>query len=264
MKLKAFAIIAVMAIALTLSAREASWARELWGTVQCAGSGQPAVGVTVVAYAQGIPTEACRATTTTDANGHFEFNNQMCALPSPTCTCNCYYVTIGNITRGPFGKCPVDVDTGLWSITCGGGSCFLAGTKIRMADGSSQAVEMVSQNDRVLGFNQLTGKLEASKVNLVHPPAVSESYLIINDILRVTNEHPFLSNGQWVPIGKLRVGDTLTDQKGSPVPITSIETIWERVSVYNFAVEGAHNYIAEGFVAHNKNPPEDEEPPDLP
>ena len=64
--------------------------------------------------------------------------------------------------------------------------------------------------------------------------------------------HPVYSNGKWVEIGKLKVGDDLLNAQGQPEKIFSIEKITAPVTVYNLEVNPYHTYIAEGVVVHNK------------
>ncbi len=140
----------------------------------------------------------------------------------------------------------------------GGGSgngCFLAGTPILLADGMTKPIEQVQVGDLVLAFDEATGTFKKDRVKktFVHPD--EPGYLLINGHLRVTPNHPVYSNGHWVEIGTLQAGDPLMNAQGQPEPITSVERVEERVTVYNFEVNPYHTYVAGGIVAHNKNNP---------
>ncbi|MBL7206733.1 MAG: Fic family protein [Candidatus Aenigmarchaeota archaeon] len=80
-------------------------------------------------------------------------------------------------------------------------------------------------------------------------PLVSSTNL---NQLKVTLEHPFLVNGEWVPARELVVGDILKTYDGKEVMITGIRTVNEPVLVYNFE-DSLNNYIVDGLVVHNSN-----------
>lgn len=138
-----------------------------------------------------------------------------------------------------------DDDTG------GGGTCFLSGTPILMADGSTKAIEEIKPKDTVMAFNEKTGKFIPDKVKKFFEHQAN-AYLIINEHLKITPNHPVYSNGKWVKIGRLKVGDSLVNAQGKPEKITSIEKITKPAKVYNIEVNPYHTYIAGGIVAHNK------------
>jgi hypothetical protein len=137
--------------------------------------------------------------------------------------------------------------------SCGTG-CFLAGTQITMADSTTKAIEEIEVGDVVLAYDEATGELKPDTVSKVHDPVVWDHYFLVNGSMKLTPSHPVLSDGTWVEIGKLEVGDTLTAADGKAVPIESIETIKESVTVYNFATNPYQTYIANGIIVHNKPP----------
>jgi len=75
--------------------------------------------------------------------------------------------------------------------------------------------------------------------------------------LRVTEEHPFLINGEWISASELQVGDELTLVNGSKVKITKLTDIEteEPFLVYNLEAGEYHNFVVgeEGVVVHNSN-----------
>ena len=138
----------------------------------------------------------------------------------------------------------------------GGGGCFLSGTPILMADGTKKSIEKIKIGDRVLAFDEESGDLKEDVVKefFVH---TTHDYLLINNYLRVTKNHPVFSNGEWVEIGILKVGDTLTGSQGKPIKISSIREINHPdidIPIYNLEVNPYHTYIAGGIIAHNKPP----------
>lgn len=59
-----------------------------------------------------------------------------------------------------------------------------------------------------------------------------------------TEEHPFwVPRIGWVEAKDLKVGDRLVDNEGKEYPIESIEIEKEKRTVYNFKVNGYHNYF---------------------
>jgi len=131
------------------------------------------------------------------------------------------------------------------------GPCFLSGTPILMSDGSLKPIENVKVGDAIIAFDEKTGEFKEDKVVefFVHD---TDRYLLINDYLKVTANHPVYHEGKWVEIGNLKVGDNILNSLGQPEAIRSIEEVKEKALVYNFEVNPYHTYVAGGIVAHNK------------
>jgi len=143
-------------------------------------------------------------------------------------------------------------------------SCFVAGTKITMADGSLKNIEDVKVGDKVTGRN---------KVNTVfgykRPIIGSRSTYIINGKVEFTGDHPFLSEEGWkvadlelyyghprdsdIEPTQLKVGDVLVREKGEEI----IKTLEKRKTrpadeiVYDLELDEDNTYIADGYVVHN-------------
>ena len=133
--------------------------------------------------------------------------------------------------------------------------CFLENTSILMADGSRKAIKDVHVGDKVQSYDTATGTFKSDSVvaQIVHPQ-VTGTYLTINGTLQVTANHPVFVNGKWQEVGNARVGDTLVNDAGQTVTISSItESASGTHDLYNLHLEGAdHNYFAEGVLVHNK------------
>jgi len=128
--------------------------------------------------------------------------------------------------------------------------CFLSGTQITMADGSKKNIEDVAAGDYVLSYNLKENKYEKDRVVKTFKHNKEESsdyYLVINNILKVTPNHPIYVNGEWRRADSLKIGDNLFANK-----VTEIKKVYEKQETYNLEVEKNHNYFAEGFLAHNK------------
>jgi hypothetical protein len=129
--------------------------------------------------------------------------------------------------------------------------CFLAGTSITMADNTAKAIEQIKVGNQVLAFDVASKQFKKDTVAKIYKHTAA-SYLIINNHLKVTEEHPVYSNGKWVKIGKLKKGDKILNAKGIDESIISITKVTAKVSVYNLKIKTNHTYIADSIVVHNK------------
>ena len=134
----------------------------------------------------------------------------------------------------------------------GGGGCFPAGTMISVPAGAAP-IETLRPGDKVLAF---------SGDRLVET-AVKEFYKKKDQLLTIetdkgslsaTAEHPLLARNGYTEARALRAGDAVAVIEGG-------RRVWATVSalkrgpeaeVYNLEVSPPHNFIAGGFVVHNK------------
>jgi len=132
--------------------------------------------------------------------------------------------------------------------------CFTEGTLVAV-EKESKKIEDIKVGDLVWSYNEETGKKELKKV-------VALSRNISTSLVKIsvsgteiicTPEHPFYVNGNWVEAKDLVKGMALTtlDRKTSTVEF--IKFLDEKVKVYNFEVEGNHNYYVseKGILVHN-------------
>ena len=144
----------------------------------------------------------------------------------------------------------------------GGNSCFLKGTMITMVDGKQLPIEDIQVGMEVMSFDEKTGDTTHNKVVEVfhHPKEETDAYLIINDNIKVTENHVmYVPNDRyteeddkghmWLRADHIIVGDYLIGK--SAVEVKSIEKVNESVTTYNFEVENTHTYFAESVVVHN-------------
>ncbi|HDO19864.1 MAG TPA: hypothetical protein ENG74_03965, partial [Thermoplasmatales archaeon] len=111
-------------------------------------------------------------------------------------------------------------------------SCFLAGTKIEMADGTTKNIEDIQVGDRVKSYDEKTGEWKVGVVTKVFhhsPEEMGDYYLVINNELRVTPNHPILVNGKWIKAGEIKIGDRLSNG----LIATSIARVYTKVETYN-------------------------------
>lgn len=132
------------------------------------------------------------------------------------------------------------------------GGCFLPGTMVLMADGSSRPIEEIRIGDQVLSFaGENSMDKQIVTVQGVHSYVV-DNYMVINDSLRVTGEHEIFLNGKWRYAGYSQVGDELIGMDGEVIRIDKIEYVEAPgTRVYNLNVNKTHTYFAEGIYVHN-------------
>ena len=151
----------------------------------------------------------------------------------------------------------------------GYGSCFIAGTKVTMGDGTFKNIEDVVVGDKVKGHK------ENNEVIKLDPTLLGDRKLYSfndNEHYFFTSEHPFMTEEGWKSIkpektkerdgvelynqleGELKIGDKLVTDKGL-IEITDIrskEINNSNMPLYNFNVSNDNSYIADDYVVHNK------------
>lgn len=152
---------------------------------------------------------------------------------------------------------------GTWSTTgglvlvgsyTGNVSCFLAGTKVLMADGSYKNIEDIEVGEKVFCFNEDNHNLVVGKVtSVMHhdtPDQLSPGYFVVNNHLYVTPNHMLLTSKGWKTVADLRIGDILANGE----MVFSLKPVIKSVATYNLDVEPFDNYIVLGntdTVVHN-------------
>jgi len=131
-------------------------------------------------------------------------------------------------------------------------TCFLGGTHISINDTGYKEVQDIIESDNVLSYDTNSKEFVTSKV-LSNFSRENDGYYVINSNIKVTEEHPFYVNDEWVKVKDLKVGDLLFDKDSNNVTINSIEYVDEVVTVYNFEVDNTHTYFAEDVLVHNKD-----------
>ncbi|MFE6384529.1 polymorphic toxin-type HINT domain-containing protein [Streptomyces roseolus] len=131
------------------------------------------------------------------------------------------------------------------------GQCFLAGTSVLMADGSTKEIQDIEVGDQVLATDPETGETGSRFVTQLLP---SEGIKRLNTLsiktldgvekLTATAEHPFwsISEKDWILAQDLKRGMTLRTDTGSTVTIESNTSDVQYVKTYNFTVEDLHTY----------------------
>ncbi len=135
-------------------------------------------------------------------------------------------------------------------------SCFLPGTQVALADGSTKSIEDIKTGDIILSYdlaNRRTFPQVVSKL-LVHKD-VQGGYLNINGTIKVTGNHLMWSPSRnaWITAESLSIGDTLLNSDGNAYTVSSIEHVDGTNTVYNISLPGPyHAYFADGVLVHNE------------
>lgn len=134
----------------------------------------------------------------------------------------------------------------------GGGGCFLAGTKILLPGDLEKNIEDVKTGDTILTReNERSHWMVEARVLKTTKHLVS-SYLLINEVFRVTPEHNLYVNGRWMVAEDVRLGDHLLDRSDQWIPVTSIEERHAKVQVYNLEIQDRETFFADRFYVHNQ------------
>jgi len=146
--------------------------------------------------------------------------------------------------------------------------CFVAGTLITMANGSTKAIEDVDLGEIIVGkdgaHNTVLGFLR---------PTLGETGATL---MAFNSGRPFMASDHpvWVRghgwcswdtemtyskyamnVGKYQVGDVIETEDGAGFEIVSIEEYHDQDPdqiIYNFEVSGNNTYVADNLVVHNK------------
>jgi len=138
--------------------------------------------------------------------------------------------------------------------------CFVAGTPVLMADGTTKPIEEIRPGDMVLAADHLDpeGKPQAARVARFFNNGEKEVVRLEfgnGEELVCTPSHRFYVCGKgWICAEKLSESDKCLTVEGDRVAFVSREAIEEKRRVYNIEVEGTHTYFVgddDGVLAHN-------------
>ncbi|WP_149825301.1 polymorphic toxin-type HINT domain-containing protein [Streptomyces tailanensis] len=133
----------------------------------------------------------------------------------------------------------------------GGCKCFLAGTDVLLADGTTKDIEDVELGDEVQALDPETGEAGPREVVRL---IVTEDDKFFNELsiatedgieqLTATHEHPFWSPsaGAWIDAGRLATGMTLLTDDGDTVVVTGNQAFTRHATTYNLTVDDLHTY----------------------
>lgn len=143
----------------------------------------------------------------------------------------------------------------------GGGGCFTAGTKVLMADGTYKNIEAVTLEDSIMtsgGPQEVMKAYHIKYKGLLYAFNGNGNYF-------VTPTHPFMTPQGWksldpagtrkeskgIIVSQLAVGDTLIMKDGKTMKLTQLDSKVGETMVYNFGVNGTHDFYADNYLVHN-------------
>ncbi|MGW2856420.1 polymorphic toxin-type HINT domain-containing protein, partial [Streptomyces sp. NPDC001215] len=148
----------------------------------------------------------------------------------------------------------------LMRLEHGCGECFLAGTRVLMADGSQKPIEKLQAGDLVRATDPLTGETGARHVTrqiitkddkhfatvTIRGPTSGPSHIT------ATYDHPFWSVNlrAWVSATDLLPGDSLRTDSGATATVVANHAFDRRAITYSLTVEGLHTF----YVLAGKTP----------
>lgn len=154
-----------------------------------------------------------------------------------------------------------------------GGSCFIRGTKILMADGTTKNAEDVMIGDVLLGMDGVHNSvIELDCPPLNYKREIPRLFGFNGGPAFVTAEHPFYSDRGWLAINatefaimkhnmahlgvqQMVIGDVLHMSNGERFLVKSIDEYLDvdpEQQVFNYILDGNNTYYADGFIAHNR------------
>jgi intein/homing endonuclease len=92
------------------------------------------------------------------------------------------------------------------------GGCLVAGTELRMADGTVKSIEMIQVGDIVqtlIGDKEVTATWNPDTL-LIGEPECYEIEFEDGSTVTCSNNHPFLIDGKWVVADDIVVGMDVT------------------------------------------------------
>lgn len=135
-------------------------------------------------------------------------------------------------------------------------NCFVAGTKITLANGDTANIEDLKPGDKVKSVDLTQGwSIEDQELESISKTSTNTTFKVTTSAgsFRGTAQHPMYVEGNWVPLQGLKIGDKLKNIKSEEVEIVKIEKIDETIDVYNLInVSKNHNFFVWDFLTHNK------------
>ncbi len=120
-------------------------------------------------------------------------------------------------------------------------------------------IEYVELGDLVVSINEATQEVELNEVtHIISSKKIQNIYTVTLDdgtAIRLTEEHPFYVEGEWVEAKDVVVGDSLLDYQGNEISIVNVSVTAIEIKVYNLTVANNHNYFVGDtpVLAHNIN-----------
>ena len=165
----------------------------------------------------------------------------------------------------------------------GGADCFIAGTPVMIHEEGNRSpqsfknIEDVQVGDKVHRFDGESNTVLELKNNIYtngrklvsinggdffftedHPLKTTDGWKSVNSKLTNINYKGTFKISPYSmeigEVGQLQIGDTIIGHSGKDTIVTAIATkeVPDNTPIYNFALDGDHEYFAHGFLVHNK------------
>ncbi len=167
-----------------------------------------------------------------------------------------YWATVANGTT----KADLDYitsDMNVYAYFIANPVCFIAGTPVLTVDGLVN-IEDIQVGMKVYSRNIETNETEIKEVKNTFINYVDKDITKVTvkgEVIESTSKHEYYTvNRGWVDAKDLVVGDLLLTSEDDKVVVENVETVeGTENTVYNFEVEGNHNYFVgnESVLVHN-------------
>ncbi|MCX5390546.1 polymorphic toxin-type HINT domain-containing protein [Streptomyces sp. NBC_00094] len=158
---------------------------------------------------------------------------------------------IPSVIKSVTGKISSAFSRGAKSTFTNAKQCFLAGTKVLMANGAEKNIEDIRVGDKVLAADPGTGKsgthvvtalISTKGIKKLHELSIKTADGVKK--LTATAEHPFWvpTVKQWINAEALKAGTVLATADGSLAQVVGNRAYTENVRTYNFTVADLHTY----------------------
>ena len=160
-----------------------------------------------------------------------------------------------------------------FGVVYGGEICFIAGTKITMADGSLKNIEDIQVGEIIASYNFDSNAIVNKCVlkTFANPPSTGLVEITFsNDVknINTTDHRYYVKDKGWsavnatgcedrsVIVEELVIGDICLFNNGNTINEVTVINITElpqlEVSTYNFNVDDSECYYANGILVHNR------------
>lgn len=137
--------------------------------------------------------------------------------------------------------------------------CVIAGTLVRMADGSLKPIEAIQVGERVLGYREAAKRLEPVAVleRLQHPAEDHPTLVVItagDAELALTPNHRLLTGAGWKRADAVQVGEAVFVPAGeslAPARVSHVASRDTREPLHTIRTD-ADSYVANGVVIHTE------------
>jgi hypothetical protein len=135
----------------------------------------------------------------------------------------------------------------------GSGGCFSADTQVLLPGGAFKSIRDLKEGERIVVFNEQSGVLDIRPV-IKKFRFYENHYFLLNNDMRVTAMHRFLTKKGWMRAKDLQPGMQLKTPDGWTV-LESKELIGVEGDVFNLELEEHHNFFVNAngtsYLVHN-------------